>query len=99
MDHHRIIAPLAGELLIEVQGLLEELPLYWLHLWLLGQPLQGDLRVHLIDGTTGPVALRKRLGLSSPGEDGLPEAQGYAHDQRQGHYDRRRQRRPVASDK
>ena len=88
---HRLVADLrvraldGGELLVEGQGLLQELALERRQCGLLRQPLLGHLGVHLVDGLAGLLALEPGLGqghggrvLGPDGPDRLPDADGRA---------------------
>ena len=70
----RALARLGGELLVEGQGLLQELALELRQVALRGEPVLGDLGVHLVDGPAGqgrpllgPEPLGLGLGREPPG--------------------------------
>ena len=103
---------LLGETFIEAQGFFQELALKRLQPWLMGQPLFGDLGVHVVHGRAGLL----KVGLSSLGIghghaprllrpdalDALPEQpQGGAGDsaqQEEQDHCRGQHRSPVAAD-
>ena len=106
----RVVGLLAGELLVEGQRLLEELPLERRQPALVRQPLLGDLGVHLVDRPAGVGALAVGLGEARraawpsaaavrrsriDGPDRHRDAHGQADQQRHRHQRRGRQRRPV----
>ncbi|HEY3393997.1 MAG TPA: hypothetical protein VGK58_14890, partial [Lacipirellulaceae bacterium] len=52
-----IVAALFGEVSVKREGFFQELALNRFHLRLVGEPLLGDLRVHVVDGLARLVGI------------------------------------------